>query len=248
MAAMTRRTFLRDLGQGTLAIAVLGATVISCSSDAEEAPATGSSVTSGPGANPEAVTWSRVDLGNVSAYVLVRRGEAAVVDTGNPGNLADIAAALDSIAIGWENVSHVIVTHLHGDHIGSLEDVMTAAPDALGYAGAPDIPGIPSPRPLTPVGDGDRVFGLQIIATPGHTPGSISVLDPVSGLLLAGDALNGQGGGVTGANPRYSADMDVANSSVRKLAALQFDTVVFGHGEPVAGGAAAQVAALAASL
>ena len=187
-------------------------------------------------------------LGGVSAYVLVRAGEAAVVDTGNPGDAGDIAATLDGLGIGWDDVSTVILTHLHVDHVGSLGDVMAAAPEAVGFAGAPDIASIPSPRTLTPVGDGDSVFGLEIIATPGHTPGSIVVLDPGSGLLVAGDAMRGGDGGVIGANSRFTDDMDLANRSIKKLAALQFDTVVFGHGEPVVGGAAEQVAALAATL
>ena len=55
---------------------------------------------------------------------------------------------------------------------------------AVGYAGEPDIPGIPSPRTLVPVGDGDTVFGLEIIAAPGHTPGSIVVRDPAGGLMV----------------------------------------------------------------
>jgi glyoxylase-like metal-dependent hydrolase (beta-lactamase superfamily II) len=92
------------------------------------------------------------------------------------------------------------------------------------------------------------VFGLEIIATPGHTPGHICVLDPIGGLLVAGDALNGNAGGVVGPNPQFSADMSMANESVKKLAAFTFDTILFGHGEPVIGGADDQVAALAAGL
>jgi len=263
---MTRRTFLRDLGQGTLAVAILGVGVLSCSSDdeAETTAGSGSSTTSssGPGDTstsapsttappdgaPVRVSWERVNLGGVSAYLLVRQGEAAVVDTGNPGDAGDIAATLDALGIGWSDVSTVILTHLHGDHVGSLGDVMAAAPDAVGYAGEPDIPGIRSPRTLVPVGDGDSVFGLNIIAAPGHTAGSIVVHDTSSGLMVAGDALRGEGGGVIGPNPRFTDDMDLANESVKKLAALQFDTVVFGHGDPVVGGASDQVAALAATL
>jgi glyoxylase-like metal-dependent hydrolase (beta-lactamase superfamily II) len=263
---MTRRTFLRDLGQGTLAVAFLGVGIASCSSEAgldgagstttgsrapEEAATTTTRrapTTTSEGMPATPLTWERVVLGGVSAYVLVRAGEAAVVDTGNPGDAGDIGDTLAGLGIGWNDVSHVILTHLHGDHVGSLGDVMAAAPDAAGFAGAPDIPSIPSPRTLTPVGDGDSIFGLDIIATPGHTPGSIVVRDPEIGLLVAGDALRGDGGGVIGAHPRFTDDMALANESIKKLAALQFDTVVFGHGEPVVGGASEQVAALAASL
>ena len=261
---MTRRAFLRDLGQGTLAVAILGVGIVSCRADDDSAETSTSSrlaedagttttapsppMTSDEGGPAAPLVWERVVLGGVSAYLLVRAGEAAVVDTGNPGDSGDIAAALDGLGIGWTDVSTVILTHLHRDHVGSLGDVMMAAPDAVGFAGAPDIPSIPSPRTLTPVDDGDSVFGLDIIATPGHTPGSIVVHDPGSGLLVAGDAMRGGDGGVIGAHPRFSDDMALANGSIKKLAALDFDTVVFGHGDPVFGGASEQVAALAATL
>ena len=77
--------------------------------------------------------------------------------------------------------------------------------------------------------------------------GHFSFLDP-AGLLLAGDAINGSGAGVIGPDRRFTADMDVAVASVGKLAGLGFDTVVFGHGDPVVGDAATMVEALAASL
>lgn len=268
--SMTRRAFVTDLGKGTLAVAVFGLAAMACSEDdplsptttpstspGSSAPPTTSPVTTSPETtNPAttspqavgAVTWERVNLGFVSAYVLARNGEAAVVDTGVSGSEGDIGASLAVIGLGWDNVGHVIVTHLHQDHQGSLPAVMNAASDATAYAGAADIPEITSPRPITPVGDGDNVFDLEIIDTPGHTPGHISVLDRAGGLLVAGDALNGADGGVIGANPDFTADIPMADDSIRKLATMAFDTVVFGHGEPVLGGASQQVAALAASL
>ena len=122
------------------------------------------------------------------------------------------------------------------------------AADATAFAGAGDLAAITAPRPLVAVGDGDRVFDLEIIETPGHTPGHISVLSNDASLLIAGDALNGENGAVIGANPQFSSDMTVANLSVRKLAGYRFDTVVFGHGEPVESNADAMVAQLADSL
>jgi glyoxylase-like metal-dependent hydrolase (beta-lactamase superfamily II) len=145
-------------------------------------------------------------------------------------------------------VSNVIVTHLHADHQGSLPAVMNLASGATGYAGAADIAGITSPRELTAVGDGDRVFDLRIIETPGHTPGHISVLDEAGRLLVAGDALNGANGTVVGANPDFTSDPVTAGESVKKLAEFSFDTVVFGHGEPVSENASQQVAELASQI
>ena len=256
---ISRRGFLYDLGRGTLALAVFG---LAACTEADGSPDTVSTTTSAGDptsttTSPEettstqpapAVSWQRVNLGFVSAYILVRGGEAAIVDTGVAGSESDIEAGLVAVGVDWSSVGHVILTHRHPDHQGSLPAVLAAAAGATGYAGAGDLDAITSPKALVSVGDGDKVFDLEIIETPGHTPGHISVLSPDASLLIAGDALNGQDGGVIGANPQYPPDMATANLSVQKLAGFQFDTVVFGHGEPVVGGAAARVAELAASL
>ena len=125
----------------------------------------------------------------MSAYILVRGAEAAIVDTGVGGSADAIETSLAGTGLDWSAVGHLILTHHHGDHVGSAADVLERAADAVGYAGQEDIGSISVPRPLTAVGDGEQVFGLTIVTTPGHTAGSISVLDPLGGLLVAGDAL-----------------------------------------------------------
>ena len=191
----------------------------------------------------------------MSAVVLATAGEAVLVDTGNPGDEGEIEATLTAMGLGWASLAHVVVTHRHGDHQGSLSDVMEAASGAVGYCGAGDLDAMRSPRSLVPVGNGDQVLGLDIIETPGHTPGHISVLDAAGGLLIAGDAMNGAGSGVDGsdsgvggANPRFTSDMSLAGDSIKTMAGFTFDTVVFGHGVPLVGNASDSVAALAAQL
>jgi glyoxylase-like metal-dependent hydrolase (beta-lactamase superfamily II) len=273
---VTRRAFLTEVGRGVFAVAILGVSACTTidgsaedSSTTEGTASGGLSTTEGTAsggpstsAGPDTtttptdagVTVRRVFFGNVSAYVLIRGAEAVIVDTGNPGSEDDIEAALSEVGLGWGHVGSVILTHRHPDHIGSVGPVMEAASQAFGYAGAPDIPAIDTPRPLTPVGDGDTVFGLPIIETPGHTEGSISVYDPIAKVLVVGDAMNGGGTAVAGdnelagANPRFSADMATADASVEKLARLDFDTVYFGHGDPVEANGSALVRALAATL
>ena len=268
---VTRRTFLTEVSRGVFAIAILGTGVVACTTTNGDSSTTSDGVAPTEGTDPTTSTTSeeattseaaaggisvtRVNLGVVSAYVLVRGAEAVIVDTGLPGSEGDIEAGLSEVGLGWGNVGSVILTHLHPDHVGSLGPVMDSASQAFGFAGEADIPAIASPRPLTPVGDGDTVFGLPIIETPGHTPGSISVFDPIAGVLVVGDAMNGAGSGVTGseggvggANPRFSGDMGQAAESIKKLAALSFDSVYFGHGEPVEGDASPLVVELAASL
>jgi glyoxylase-like metal-dependent hydrolase (beta-lactamase superfamily II) len=201
---------------------------------------TTASTTAGSG-----LAFQRVDLGFVSAYILYRAGEAALVDTGVDGSGDAIENALTEAGLGWGMVGHVILTHEHPDHVGSIDAVLTRAPGAAVYAGALDIPNMNAAVAPSPVGDGDVVFDLEIIETPGHTAGHISVLDREAGILVVGDALNGEDGGVVGPNPGFSDSMPAAIDSVRKLAGLTFEVALFGHGEPLLEGASAAVAALA---
>ena len=243
---LSRRAFLVDMGRGVFAIAVVG--LAGCT--------LGGTPRRDPSTVPGEATWHRVSLHDafVSAYVLVRSGEAAVVDVGGPdparSSADDILAALEAVGLGWRNVGNVILTHFHLDHAGSAGDVLRAASDAQGYAGADDIPHIgvgdipphsELPRPLVPVVDGDRVFDLRIVATPGHTPGHIAVLDEALGVLVAGDALTTHDGRPTSYPIGSTADKEEAQRSVAKLAALDFETLFVGHGEPIHSRAAALV-------
>lgn len=267
---LDRRTFLADVGRGAFALAIFG--VVGCS-PAAVATARPSASAAGSGAPPSSnasqsnspsaagsappssgdggagggVTWERVNLGFVSAYVLVRGGEATIVDAGVGGSADAIEASLGGVGLGWSAVGHLILTHHHGDHVGSAADIMDRAPDAAGYAGAEDIGSITVPRSLSAVGDGDEVFGLRIVATPGHTAGSISVLDPVGRILVAGDALGTSGGKPSLPNAQFTDDMTQAKASVVKLGGLTFETLLVGHGDPVESGASAAVKELGAA-
>jgi glyoxylase-like metal-dependent hydrolase (beta-lactamase superfamily II) len=183
---------------------------------------------------------------NVAAYALVRGPEVLVVDTLLPGNAGKIETVLQEAGLGWGSVKHLILTHFHGDHVGNLNEVLAQATEAAVYAGAPDIPRIESARTITPVGDGEEIFGTQIIATPGHTPGHISVYDPVGAALITGDAAANVGGNLD----RHWNVMDeaAANESIRKLAALAFERALFGHGAPIDSGGSAAFQRLAAGL
>jgi glyoxylase-like metal-dependent hydrolase (beta-lactamase superfamily II) len=126
--------------------------------------------------------------------------------------------------------------------------VMEAASGATIYAGAEDIPQIETAHTIQAVADGDEVFGLQIIATPGHTLGHISVLDPVGSLFVAGDALTNNENTLAVSPAQFTTDMALAQESVKKIATFTFETALFGHGEPIESGASAAVAELAQSL
>lgn len=246
MRKLSRRRLLVSAGAGVVGIAVVN-TLAGCSSSDEP---TGSSASGTPeaGSTGAALTgnWQRVDLSFVSAYVLVRGGEVAVVDLGTEGSADSIEAVLKGAGTGWDAVKHVILTHQHSDHAGGLSEVAPLVSASL-YAGAADVSSITSTKPLKPLNDGDEVFGLRIVGTPGHTAGHVAVFDPSTGVLVAGDALRATAG-LEGPDARYTADMAQAAASVRKLAALDVKTILPGHGAPVTTGAADALAKLADSL
>jgi glyoxylase-like metal-dependent hydrolase (beta-lactamase superfamily II) len=85
------------------------------------------------------------------------------------------------------------------------------------------------------------------VTTPGHTAGSISVLDPVGGILVAGDALGTSAGKPTLPNAQFTDDMIQAKASIVKLGGLTFETLLVGHGDPIESGSSAAVADLGAA-
>ncbi len=255
-----RRWFVTQSCRGAVGVAVLGLAACGGGADGSGEPAgpatdpstqdggSGEGGTSSEGGNSaDELSWSRVDLGFVAAYVLVRGREAAVVDTGVEGSADAIRTVLDEAGPGWAGVRHVVLTHKHPDHAGSAGAVLSAASAATGYVGAADLPEVDAPRALTAVEDGDDVFGLQVVATPGHTAGHVAVFDADTGVLVAGDALT-NADGLAGSSPQFTEDEAAAAESVRRLARLAPSAILVGHGAPVLDRAAAALEKLAASL
>lgn len=265
----TRRAFLGDVGKGTLAIAVFApATLAACSSDSGDAVASegNSGPTTSAGEQPDVATtlaesplptegaeqvaslrWARANLGFVSAYVLARGNSAAIVDTGTEGSAETIGESLKSLGLTYSDVEHVILTHNHGDHAGSIAAVLDNATNAATYAGEADLAGIAADA-INPLVGGEDIFGFEMIATPGHTLGHMAVIDHAAGLLVAGDAIFTEGGGVVEGPERFFNDVPTSRDSIRTLASLSYNTLLVGHGDPIEQGADTAVADLAASL
>lgn len=158
-----------------------------------------------------------------NCYVVSCTGtrEALLIDASSGAN--QILEALQGL-----EVKYIVITHTHGDHLGSLAEVRAAiqAPVAVHAAEADRLP-VPAERLLQ---DGDTLaFGncsARVIHVPGHTPGSICLL--VGRHLLAGDTLFPGGPGHT----RTPADLHQTIQSItQRIYTLPDDTVIHsGHG------------------
>jgi len=81
--------------------------------------------------------------------------------------------------------------------------------------------------------DNDKVGRLIVIHTPGHSEGSISLLDAERKVMFAGDAIRFMDGKITGSPEQFTLDMDKAKDSIRKISTFDFDILLSGHGQPL---------------
>jgi glyoxylase-like metal-dependent hydrolase (beta-lactamase superfamily II) len=106
--------------------------------------------------------------------------------------------------------------------------------------------------PTRTVEPGDRIGSLEVVASPGHTPGHVAFLDTRNGTLVAGDAYSTLGGVETPAraNPRFPLvymatwHRPTALASARALRALDPTRLAPGHGRVVEAPAGAMDAAI----
>lgn len=144
---------------------------------------------------------------------LVREDDGfTVVDTNMGGSAAGIIKAAEQLGAP---IRRITLTHAHIDHVGSLDalsqllpevEVSISARDARFMAGDmsldPDEPQdklrggyqVCATTPSRLLKPGDFVGSLEVIASPGHTPGHIAFFDHRDGTLLAGDAFSTQAG------------------------------------------------------
>lgn len=199
-----------------------------------------------------------------------------LVDTGLPGHLEQIKAALNEAGVRPEDLKRIIVTHQDIDHVGTLHDLAEASGARVlaGDVEARFIDGTELPRfarpevlaarpelravieriqpthvdePLTDGARLDLAGGVRVIFTPGHTPGHICLYLERSKTLIAGDALTAGEGRQQGPSPGATMDMATAMQSVGKLADLDVKAIVNYHGGVVQDDAGGQLRRLALS-
>lgn len=155
--------------------------------------------------------------------------EVLVIDA--PHEAAPIIAA-----IGGRQVTAIVLTHGHNDHINAAADLAAATGAPVWFPPGDrmlwDV--VHAEAPQNDLVDGTEfvVAGttLRAIHTPGHSPGSTCLYAAGLGVVFSGDTLFNGGPGATG---RSYSDFDTINESIRtSLLTLPTDTAVYtGHGD-----------------
>ncbi|UBU14632.1 MBL fold metallo-hydrolase [Nonomuraea gerenzanensis] len=147
--------------------------------------------------------------------------------------------------VGGRAVKAIVCTHAHNDHINAARDLaaLTGAPIRLHPADQvlwEQVYG--AEVAYEPLSDGEKLVvggvSLQILHTPGHSPGAVCVYAPEPGAVFSGDTLFKGGPGATGRS--YSSFETIIESIRERLLVLPPETVVHtGHGDSTAIGAEA---------
>jgi glyoxylase-like metal-dependent hydrolase (beta-lactamase superfamily II) len=197
-------------------------------------------------------------LGLVNAYLVREDDGLTLIDAMIGGSARKIIASAE---VSGAPIVRILLTHAHADHIGSLDALKEKLPAAEVIISTrdarlldkdmsldPDEPkdklrgGYPGAetKPDRTVEPGDRVGLLEVIASPGHTPGHVALLDPRDGTLYCGDVYSTVGGVATSAklNPLFPLALFTWHrptelESARKLRSLEPVRLAPGHGKVV---------------
>jgi glyoxylase-like metal-dependent hydrolase (beta-lactamase superfamily II) len=198
-------------------------------------------------------------MGSVNSYIVRDDDGLTVVDTGLPGSAKAILTAADEAG---GQITRIALTHAHGDHVGSLATLHKELPEAEVLITARDArflrgdtshdPGEPDAKfrgsypkvdvqPLRTIEPGERIGSLEVVASPGHTPGHVAFLDTRDRTLIAGDAFQTLGGIAVAGKIRPLFPLPAMGTwhkptsleSARALRALEPSRLAVGHGRVI---------------
>jgi glyoxylase-like metal-dependent hydrolase (beta-lactamase superfamily II) len=146
--------------------------------------------------------------GFVNSYLVDEEDGLTLVDTMLPRSAGKILAQAAQLG---KPIVRIALTHAHGDHIGSVDELAAQLPNAEILISTRDARFLAGGRSLQPgeeVGKlrgsfpkkplkaqptrtfapGERIGSLEVVAAPGHTPGHCAFLDTRDRTLYCGDA------------------------------------------------------------
>lgn len=193
----------------------------------------------------------RVRLLGSQAF-LAGEDELTLIDAGLRGSGPLLRRYLEGLGRSPRDVTRIVCTHGHPDHIGGVRE-MAAMTGAEVYMHRADVERVKmnmrdalrelrpwafvaaftrGPEDAKPLEDGDVLpvlGGLEVIHTPGHTPGSVCLYLRERRILIVGDVLQVIRGRVSLPSFVFTEDMALARRSIARLCTISIDTICFAH-------------------
>lgn len=215
---------------------------------------------------------NRITLyGIVNVYLVPEEDGLTLIDAAVPRAHKKILAAAARLGAP---IRRIALTHAHGDHIGALDALAAALPDAEVLISSRDArllgkdmsldPGEPQDKlrggypgsrtaPTRTFEPGERIGSLEILAAPGHTPGQVAFLDSRDRTLYCADAYSTLGGVATTAKVNWRFPLPAlatwhkptALATAKTLRTLDPARIAPGHGKVVEAPGAAMDRAIA---
>jgi glyoxylase-like metal-dependent hydrolase (beta-lactamase superfamily II) len=186
-----------------------------------------------------AFIWRDNRANNCNAY-LIEGSKRVLIDPGHRDFFDHVRRGLSSLKIPRDPIDVVLVTHGHPDHLEMAANFKAPTLVGMGeeeyrftkeqYASYYRVP-----APDLFLREGDCMIGdvaLRILLTPGHSPGSICIYWPLKKALFTGDVVFSGGIGRT---DLLGGDGRLLKESIKRLAALDVEYLLPGHGELLSG-------------
>lgn len=186
---------------------------------------------------------------SVNVFLLRRDGQHILVDAGNGGKRGTMLDKLEKLDIAPEKIDFILLTHMHGDHIGGLLDennlpvfpraaLFVAAPERSYWENAAGGGGTLATAVFRAYAGrvktfqyGDEVVpGIRAVDAAGHTPGH-TVFD-IGEMLIIGDLLHAAA--IQFPHPEFSAAYDM-NAEQAAAARKRIYELASKTSQPVAG-------------
>ncbi|WAH37650.1 MBL fold metallo-hydrolase [Alicyclobacillus dauci] len=182
-------------------------------------------------------------------YLVLDANEPLLIDTGNPGRHLKIERELNELGVKLTDIAHLLLTHSDVDHIGNAKSLKSASSAKL-WAPKDDLPYIH--RTQKPKGlrrlisatikadipeidafyePGQRIGQVEMIPTPGHTPGHVSFR--YGDVLFTGDLVMSSRGKLKPSPGFLTEDKARLRQSIHEVGRLDFNYVCPAHGSPV---------------